>query len=104
MLATQMGEFIKNKIYCNVQSVFASLGVTFSADDIWNDLAQIGSGYLKATFYIKGLENVIRKNFNAAAHDLKSSNNNIKEFKVKFKRPEKEVRFYLEMSDINHDS
>ena len=99
MIAAQMGEHIKSKIHSNTQPVFDKLGIAFSVDQVWNDLARINGNELKATFYIKGLDNVIRKDFNAAVAQVIALNSSIKVFKVKFKRPEKEVRFYLEMSE-----
>jgi hypothetical protein len=41
----------------------------------------------------------VRKDFNTHAQSLKLANPNIAEFKVKFKRPEKEVRFYLKVTE-----
>lgn len=99
MLAKQMGEYMKNTIASVTKPVFDKLGVQFTAEQVWNDLARVGGGKLIATFYITGLDNVVRKDFNSVASELKQSNNTIKEFKVKFKRPEKEVRFYLEIDN-----
>jgi hypothetical protein len=98
MIAQQMGEYIKNRIASLTQSVWSNLGIAFNEDDIWNDLARMNGRNLEATFYIKGLDNVVRKDFNVQAQLLKESDSNIKEFKVKFKRPEKEVRFYIKYS------
>lgn len=105
MIAQQMGEYIKSRIFDLTEPVFTKLGIQFTADDIWNDLARINGSELKATFYIKGLDNVVRKDFNAAVAELLSVDSKlIKEFKVKFKRPEKEVRFYIETNKTNNDS
>jgi len=98
MIAQQMGEYIKNRIASLTQSVWSNLGITLNEEDIWNDLARMNGRNLEATFYIKGLDNVVRKDFNAQAQLLKESDSDIKEFKVKFKRPEKEVRFYIKYS------
>jgi len=97
MIAIQMGEYVKATIASTTKSVFEKLGIQFTTDDVWNDLCRTGHGKLVSTFYITGLDNVVRKDFNAAATELKQSDSSIKEFKVKFKRPEKEVRFYLEI-------
>lgn len=98
MIAQQMGEYIKNRIAFLTQSVWGNLGITLNEEDIWNDLARMNGRNLEATFYIKGLDNVVRKDFNAQAQMLKELDPHIKEFKVKFKRPEKEVRFYIKYS------
>lgn len=101
MIAMQMGEHIKNTIATVTKPVFDKLGIQFTAEQVWNDLARINGGKLKATFYVTGLDNVVRKEFNAVATELKQNDTTIKEFKVKFKRPEKEVRFYLEIDDTS---
>lgn len=95
MIAQQMGEYIKNRIASLTQPVWSNLGIELNTEDIWNDLARMNGENLEATFYIKGLDNVVRKDFNVHAQSLKQANPNIAEFKVKFKRPEKEVRFYI---------
>jgi hypothetical protein len=99
IIAMQMGEHIKNTIATVTKPVFDKLGIQFTAEQVWNDLARINGGQLKATFYVAGLDNVVRKEFNAVATELKQSDATVKEFKVKFKRPEKEVRFYLEIDN-----
>jgi len=91
-----ISEQIKSSIHNTVSPVFIDLGITFAADDIWNDLVKYSPAGIMATFYIKGLDNVQRKPFNEKVASLKANNPDIVEFKVKFKRPEKEVRFYLE--------
>jgi hypothetical protein len=98
MIAQQMGEHIKNRIASLTRSVWDNLGIALNEEDIWNDLARMNGRDLEATFYIKGLDNVVRKDFNVQAQILKQSDSHIKEFKVKFKRPEKEVRFYIKYS------
>ena len=95
MIAQQMGDYIKTKIASLTDPVWSSLGIEYNTEDIWNDLARVNGENLEATFYIKGLDNVVRKDFNVHALALKQANPNITEFKVKFKRPEKEVRFYI---------
>ena len=105
MLATQMGEHIKNSILAATSTVWSALNIeSVTADSIWNDLARYGLGGIEATFYIKGLDNVVRKDFNTQAAALKASNPLIEEFKVKYKRPDKEVRFYIKINkQTQHD-
>ena len=98
MIAQQMSEYIKTKIASLTHPVWSNLGVEYNTEDIWNDLARMNGENLEATFYIKGLDNVVRKDFNTHAQSLKQANPGIAEFKVKFKRPEKEVRFYIKYS------
>lgn len=99
MIAQQMSEHIKTRIASLTQPVWSNLGIEYNVEDIWNDLAKMNGKNLEATFYIKGLDNVVRKDFNVYAQNLKQANPNIVEFKVKFKRPEKEVRFYLKATE-----
>lgn len=94
-VTVSISEQIKKKIHDTVQPVFSDLGISIAQEDIWNDLASYSSDGISATFYVKGLDNVQRKPFNEKVANLKAINNEIIEFKVKFKRPEKEVRFYL---------
>ena len=98
MIAQQMSEYIKTKIASLTHPVWSNLGIEYTTGDIWNDLARMIGENLEATFYIKGLDNVVRKDFNTHAQSLKQANPGIAEFKVKFKRPEKEVRFYIKYS------
>ena len=98
MISQQMSEYIKTKIASLTHPVWTNLGIEYNTEDIWNDLARMNGENLEATFYIKGLDNVVRKDFNTHAQSLKQANPGITEFKVKFKRPEKEVRFYLKAS------
>ena len=98
MIAQQMSEYIKTKIASLTHPVWSNLGIEYNTGDIWNDLARMNGENLEATFYIKGLDNVVRKDFNTHAQSLKQANPGIAEFKVKFKRPEKEVRFYIKYS------
>jgi hypothetical protein len=97
-----ISEQIKKKIHDTVLPVFADLGISIAQEDIWNDLASYASNQVVATFYIKGLDNVERKPFNEKVANQKLVNKEIVELKVKFKRPEKEVRFYLKTSKIEN--
>jgi hypothetical protein len=97
MIAMQMGEHIKSKILSSTASLWHAMGIEVTEDKIWNDLARCGNGGVEATFYITGLDNVVRKDFNVHVEALKLSNPCIQEFKVKFKRPEKEVRFFIKI-------
>jgi len=96
-LAHQIGNCIRQQIIDNVGPVFNNLNVTINTDNIVNDSARTSNQGLEATFYIQGLDNIMRKQFNILATELKNVNPKINEFKVKFKRPEKEVRFYLKV-------
>lgn len=107
MLAAHMGEYIRSSILQITSSVWNNLGIeSVTTDKIWNDLARCGASGIEATFYIKGLDNVTRKDFNAQAALLKASNPLIEEFKVRYKRPDKEVRFYIKVNkeQPTHDS
>jgi hypothetical protein len=105
MIAAQMGEYIKSHILSVTAPVWTALGINdVTAENIWNDLARCGAGGIEATFYVTGLDNVVRKDFNAQADVLKKNNPRIAEFKVKYKRPEKEVRFYIKINkEISND-
>jgi adenylyl- and sulfurtransferase ThiI len=95
-LVHQIGDSIRERIIKYTGSLFQQLGVTLEKDKLWHDLAQLNPDGIKATFYVTGLDNVKRKEFNALVEELKKNIPQIQTFKVKFKRPDKEVRFYLE--------
>jgi hypothetical protein len=99
MLASQMGDHAREKIFDTIKPVFDKIGVAINKENIWNDLLQVTGNNIKSTFYIKNVDNVIRKDFNLHVEDLKQTNKNIVELKVKFKRPEKEVRFFIELAN-----
>jgi hypothetical protein len=96
-----IGDSIREKIISFTGSLFSQLGITLEKDKLWHDLAQLNPDNFKATFYVSGLDNVKRKEFNVLAEELKKNNPKIQIFKVKFKRPDREVRFYLETSELN---
>lgn len=98
-IVKQMGEHIREQICKYTADVFATLGTYINHDNIWHDFAEVRPGFFKSTFYISGLDNVKRKDFNLLANKIKESFAELKEFKVKFKRPEKEVRFYIEVNN-----
>lgn len=98
MIAQQMGDYIRSQIANYSADVFGALGHAFNVEDIWHDFAEVRPGFIKSTFYVKGLSNVKRKDFNLLASKIKESYPELKEFKVKFKRPDKEVRFYIEVN------
>lgn len=100
-LAQEIGNNIRAKIVNSIGNVFTNLGVTITEDKIVNDCARYNPSGLEASFYIQGLDNVVRKDFNAQVALVKASNPLIEEFKVKFKRPEKEVRFFLKVRNEN---
>ena len=99
MLASQMGDHAREKIFNTVKPVFDRIGITIDKENIWNDLLQVTGNMIKSTFYIKNVDNVIRKDFNLYVEELKQTNKSIVELKVKFKRPEKEVRFFIELAN-----
>ena len=94
-LAQAIGDQIRDRILENTLPVFTTLNLTVEKENIWHDFAQVSPEGLKAVFYIKGLDNVKRKDFNTAVEQEKLVNHHIETFKVKYKRPEKEVRFEL---------
>ena len=96
-----MSNYIKHTILTATKPLWENLNITLSEEDIWNDLARTADGGIEATFFIKGLDNVVRKDFNSQVALLKANNPQIEEFKVKFKRPEKEVRFYIKYNRDN---
>lgn len=96
MNAGQIGDLIRQQIVDITEPVFKSLGFNVTPQDINNDIARFGNG-LEATFYASTVENVQRKPFAEQAQLLKDSNKKIVEFKVKYKRPGKNVRFYLKV-------
>lgn len=100
-ITLQIGNCIRERITEIVQPIFTNLGITFNSDDIVNDFARFNVQGLEATFYIKGIENVIRKDFNTQVVLIKNSNPFLEELKVKFKRPDKEVRFYIKVKNEN---
>lgn len=100
-ITKQVGDIIRNKIADNIKPVFDNLNINFNPDNIINDFARFSGDGVEASFYIQGLDNVTRKDFNAQVDILKASNPLLKEFKVKFKRPEKEVRFYINIVNEN---
>lgn len=104
MIARQMGEYIQDQIYQNITNIFQKLGLTISKEDIWHDLAQVTGSKLTSTFYVKGVDNVKRKAFNELVALEKNQNPILQEFKVKYKRPEKEVRFYIHLEHPQNES
>lgn len=99
-LAEQIGLSIRDKIFNNVVDIFHNIGIELDGDTIINDMAQLSNTGLEATFFIKGLDNVVRKDFNEEVKKAKEQNPDLEVFKVKFKRPNKEVRFYLKVKDV----
>ena len=96
MSAGQIGDLIRQQIVQITDPVFKGLGFEITPGEVNNDIARFGNG-LEATFYVSSVENVQRKPFAELAQQLKDSNKKIVEFKVKYKRPEKNVRFYLKV-------
>lgn len=98
-----MGDYIRSQIALYAADVFETLGTKIQSEDIWHDFAEVRPGFLKSTFYVKGLDNVKRKDFNTLSASVQQRYPELKCFKVKFKRPEKEVRFYIEVNNSNND-
>lgn len=96
-----VGDTIQKKIYFFSSDMFVRLGRFIFLEDIWHDFAQLTPQGLKATFYVKGVDNVVRKDFNREALLQQMTHPQIKTLKVKYKRPDKEVRFYIEIENEN---
>ncbi|NBW57259.1 hypothetical protein EBR43_05650 [bacterium] len=97
-VAASISDYFKNTIYQYAHAVFAQLGHALDKDNICHDLAQSTPACMKSAFYVKGLNNVSRKNLNALVLEHKKLHPELVEFKVKSKRPDKEVRFYIEIN------
>lgn len=97
-VAAAMSDYFKNTIYQYSHEIFAQLGHLIDKENIWHDLAQTTPAFVKSTFYVKGLDNVKRKELNALVLEYKKQHPKLVELKVKSKRPEKEVRFYIEIT------
>lgn len=94
----QLGDYFRDNIYNITHSIFSKLGFELDKNKIYNDLAQSLPDCIKCTFYVTDIDNVKRKEFNELVTKLKEENQHVIEFKVKFKRPEKPVRFYLHLN------
>lgn len=89
-----IGESIRQRIIQHTGNIFQQLGVTLTPDIIINEFAQITGNSFKSTFYVLGLDNVKRKQLQEL---VLKENNPFLLFKVKSKRPQKEVRFHIEL-------
>ena len=93
-LAQSFGAVIRDRIISLTGNIFKEFSVDLIPDIIINEHAQLNGECLKSTFYVIGLENVNRKKL---AELVINQNNPNMIFRVKSKRPNKEVRFYLEV-------
>lgn len=102
-IALMMGDHIRQTVLKYSAELFQTLGHSVVLDDIWHDHAEIRPGFMKSTFYIHNVDNVKRKEFNALVAALQQQYPEIATFKVKFKRPDRPVRFYIEIHKPSHD-
>ncbi|NBP02855.1 MAG: hypothetical protein EBU90_22610 [Proteobacteria bacterium] len=93
-----MGDHIRERIYSYAHALFETLGFKLDKQNIWHDFAEVRPQFFKSTFYVTDIDNVKRSDFNALSTSLKQNYPELKEFKVKFKRPDKPVRFYIEIN------
>lgn len=103
MSATAIRGAITAQIFNYVAEVFRGIGYIVKEEDIVVDFARFNSEGLESTFSLTSIENVLRKPFNQAVETYKSHNPSIAEFKVKFKRPDKNVRFYLKVNSVTQN-
>jgi len=92
---------VKTHMINIITPVFHALGYNVQMDDIVNELCAFKDSNLEATFSANTVENVDRKSFAQAVDALKAVDAGIVEFKVKSKRPNKNVRFYLKYTPAN---
>lgn len=100
MSSTAICTALHDTICSAIQAPFADVGITVTNDMITCDLARFntahdGSVSCETTFSLHGIENVERKPFHEAVVKHQQYNAKLQTLKVKFKRPEKNVRFYL---------
>lgn len=99
MSTTSICNAMHNQLFEVIQSTFSSIGVSFTVDDIHCDLARFTNSGFESTFSLSNLENVDRKQFNEAVQTAVANDSKIQILKVKFKRPEKNVRFYIKYGE-----
>ena len=99
MSSTAIQEATSTVIFRNVVEAFGLIGFSIKEEDIAIDFARFNSQGLESTFSVSTIENVQRKPFNEAVVSLKTNKPGVEEFKVKYKRPEKNVRFYLKINN-----
>jgi len=99
MNATTICNDMHHQLFAVIQSTFADIGVQCTAEHIHCDLARFSAGAFESTFSLSHVENVNRKQFHAAAQVAMAADCKIQILKVKFKRPDKNVRFYIKYGD-----
>ena len=99
MNATTICNAMHHQLFAVIQSTFAGIGVHCTAEHIHCDLARFSAGAFESTFSLSHVENVNRKQFHAAAQVAMAADCKIQILKVKFKRPDKNVRFYIKYGD-----
>lgn len=102
MSASQIGEAIVTQLHRHTADFFNAIGHSVKVEEYAVDFARYNTSGLESTFYVNSIENVVRKDFNEIASGLIRNNPRIKEFKVKYKRPEKNVRFYIKVESVNN--
>ena len=100
MSSTAICTALHDVICSAISESFAAIGIQVTNDMITCDLARFntdsdGSVTCETTFSLHGVENVERKPFHEAVMKSQLHNAKLQTLKVKFKRPEKNVRFYL---------
>lgn len=94
MSYTQIAHAIRSKIIGIVAPAFDNIELT--TEDILIDISKFNGDNVEATFSLQPIENVKRKDFQAKVEALQKQNPSIKTLKVKSKRPNHNVRFYLD--------
>jgi len=100
MSSTAICTALHDTICQAIAESFAGIGIQVTNDMITCDLARFntahdGSVSCETTFSLHGVENVQRKPFQESVIKSQQCNAKLQTLKVKFKRPEKNVRFYL---------
>lgn len=99
MSATTICNAMHHQLFEVIAPTFAHVGVSLTADHIHCDLARFTNSGFESTFSLSNVENVDRKQFHAAAQMHMQHDDKMQIFKVKSKRPDKNVRFYIKYGD-----
>lgn len=89
----QIADAVRNKLLGIVAPAFDA---QLTVDDISIDIARYNGENIQATFSLQPIENVKRKDFQAKVEQIQTQNTGIKTLKVKSKRPNQNVKFYLD--------
>lgn len=100
MSSTAICTALHDTICQAIAASFAGIGIQVTNDMITCDLARFntlsdGTVSCETTFSLHHVENVERKPFQESVIQCQKSDAKLQILKVKFKRPEKNVRFYL---------